>query len=349
MGKKKKEPEVKLPSIKQLPSGAWHTRVLIGERRVSITKDTYEACVSEYLALKHGVLEANKKRSKKQKTLSEAVTEYIDARVGLRSPSTIAGYRKDAKNTFRQAMSWNVYTTSDAKWQDAIRQERKNGRSSKYIRNAWSLMAAAIEEATGTRPKVMLYPKEGKPREFLRPKQIDIFVAAIKGSPAEIPALLALSSLRKSELLALKWENVDFEKQTIKIRGAVVRGESGFVEKPQNKTTKSQRTIPIIPPLMEALAAADRSGEYVVTIGAKAILSRIKKVCTDNGLPNVCLHGLRHSFASLAYHLQIPEMIAAEIGGWDDLATMHKIYTHLAEDDIAERSKQFVDYFSAGK
>ena len=78
-------------------------------------------------------------------------------------------------------------------------------------------------------------------------------------------------------------------------------------------------------------------------------LTRINQVCRANGLPEVGLHGLRHSFASLAYHLQIPEMIAAEIGGWNDLSTMHNIYTHLAQKDIEKRSQDFADYFDSEK
>ena len=57
------------------------------------------------------------------------------------------------------------------------------------------------------------------------------------------------------------------------------------------------------------------------------------------------VHGLRHSFASLAYHLQIPEKIAMEIGGWSDDGTMRKIYTHLAQKDIADRAKDFSNFF----
>ncbi|MGM9550390.1 MAG: tyrosine-type recombinase/integrase [Faecousia sp.] len=56
-------------------------------------------------------------------------------------------------------------------------------------------------------------------------------------------------------------------------------------------------------------------------------------------------HGLRHSFASLAYHLGIPEKIAMEIGGWEDSKVMHDIYTHLAKKDIAKRSQEFSDFF----
>ena len=75
------------------------------------------------------------------------------------------------------------------------------------------------------------------------------------------------------------------------------------------------------------------------------IYRQINRVCAANGLPKVGNHGLRHSFASLAYHLGIPEKIAMEIGGWEDSKVMHDIYTHLSKKDIAKRSQQFSDFF----
>ena len=85
MGRKKKEPGVKLPAIKQLPSGSWRTRIYIDGRTVSITKDTYDECAAEYLALKNGIVRAQKKAAK-GKTLEIAINEYINSREGLRSP-----------------------------------------------------------------------------------------------------------------------------------------------------------------------------------------------------------------------------------------------------------------------
>lgn len=346
MGRKKKQPQIRLPKIEQLPSGQYHTRVLVDGRRLSITKDTHEECVAEYLALKHGVMETKANGRRQHKTLEAAVDEYIAAREGKRSPATIYGYKKDKRNTFQSVMKADVFTTTDAQWQAAINAEKKLGRSPKYIKNAWSLMSASIEAATGRRPNVMLFPDEKNEREFLEPDEIDIFVAAIKGRPVEIPALLCLSSLRRSEFLALTWDKVDLEKKVIYIQGATVRGDAGLTYKKQNKSDKSRRVVPIIPPLLAALQAVESKQGPVVTISGDACLDQVKKICKSNGLPTVCLHGLRHSFASLAYHLQIPEMIAAEIGGWNDLGTMHKIYTHLAKKDIAERSQQFLDYFT---
>lgn len=345
MPKKKKEPEIKLPKIEQLPSGAWHTRVLIENRRVSITKDSYDECVAEYLAMKHGVIEAKAAPGKRGKTLGDALDKYIADRKGFKSPSTIYAYESYRKQRFQSMMAADVYTTTDDQWQAAIRREAKS-LSPKYIKNVWMLISAAIFEETGRRPRVTLPEKEYNEKPFLDPDQIPVFVNAIKGEPIEIAALLELSSLRRSEMLALTWENIDFANRAIYVRGAKVRGEDGLKLKPQNKTKKSRRPVPMIPPLYDALTAAPKDTEFVVNAATCTLFNRINKICRENNLPEVGMHGLRHSFASLAYHMGIPEMMAADIGGWKDLGTMRKIYTHLAERDIAKRSKEFTDYFT---
>ena len=70
-----------------------------------------------------------------------------------------------------------------------------------------------------------------------------------------------------------------------------------------------------------------------------------EKICRENNLPNVGIHGLRHSFASLAYHLQIPEKIAMEIGGWSDYQTMRKIYTHLSSIDRKKAENKMAEFY----
>lgn len=348
MSRKKKQ-EIKIPNITVLPSGAAHTRVLINGQRISITADSEPECIAKYMALKHGVIEAKTQKKHKKMSLESALTEYIDNRKGFRSPSTIYGYERYKKNTFQSMMNANIFTATDEQWQRAIREERRLGRSPKYIKNAWAFVSAAIFEQTKRRPIVMLYEKEKNERPFLDPDQIDIFVEAIKGMPVEIPALLALSSLRRSEMIALTWDKVDLKKKVIYVQGARVRGEDGLVEKKQNKNDTSRRIIPIIPPLFEALQQSEAHGDYVCTMTGDLTLTRINQICSANDLPEVGIHGLRHSFASLAYHLQIPEKIAMEIGGWKDSDTMHKIYTHLAQKDIANRSQEFSNYFDMEK
>ena len=62
-------------------------------------------------------------------------------------------------------------------------------------------------------------------------------------------------------------------------------------------------------------------------------------------MPPVGVHGLR----SLAYHLQIPEQIAMEIGGWSDIGTMRKIYTHIAQQDMERYKTKLQDFFKKCK
>ena len=173
---------------------------------------------------------------------------------------------------------------------------------------------------------------------------------AIKGDKAEIPALLAISSLRQSEILGLRWDAVDLEKGVIYIRETAVRDEDGnLVRKATTKNSASRRTVPMIAPLREALQSATRSGDYVVTLKENTIRRHYKAACERAGVPYVRAHGLRHSFASLCHHLNVDEMTAMKIGGWADLGTMKGIYTHLTEADIAKRGKQFTAFFESSK
>ena len=63
-------------------------------------------------------------------------------------------------------------------------------------------------------------------------------------------------------------------------------------------------------------------------------------------LPMVGTHGLRHSFASLAYYLEVPEKVTMEIGGWADDQTMRRIYTHIAQADVKRYEQAFSGFFA---
>lgn len=342
----KKNVDLNIPKITQLPSGSYTTKVMVDGVRYTITKETAEECAAEATAIKYRAKEAKKKEKTKSMSLFDAIDTYIESRRGSASPTTLYGYERYKANCFQSMMKCDIFTTTDEQWQAAIRRESKE-HAPKYVANAWGLVRASIVEYTGRTPRVNLPAKEKNERPYLEPEQVKIFVEGVKGDPVEIAALLALSSLRRSELKALTWDCINLEKKTISVKGAMVYAgkESGMVHKKQNKTATSNRIVPIIPPLEDALRNAERTGDYVVPQGGTCLFKRINAVCAANGLPQVGVHGLRHSFASLAYHLQIPEKIAMEIGGWSDDGTMRKIYTHLAQKDIADRAKDFSNFF----
>lgn len=336
---------MKIPKPVQLPSGAWSVRIMLDGKRHCITRATEKEALAEAVALKTGQ-KALRNTSPRDKTLAQAIDEYIDARRNILSPSTIRGYKIIRENRFQSVMGKRIGSITPSQWQSIVNAEARFF-SPKTLKNSWGFISSVIHEATGETVNVRLPQVIRKDKAFLEPQQIPAFLAAIKGTRSEIPALLALSSLRLSELLALRWEDVDLKKRLLYVNGAAVLNEDNvLVRKKETKNASSRRTVPIIQPLYDALIKCeDRSG-LIVTITSQGIYHGINKACTTAGLPNVGIHGLRHSFASLAYHLQIPEKIAMQIGGWSNDATMRKIYTHIASHDAEYYKTAFSSFFS---
>ena len=120
-----------------------------------------------------------------------------------------------------------------------------------------------------------------------------------------------------------------------------------MVFKNQNKSEESSRNVPIlIPELKQAIERDRKPFGPVMSCSRSYFLDHVHRICQENNITDVTIHGLRHSFASLAYHLQIPEQIAMEIGGWSDLSTMRKIYTHIAKKDISRYQTAMFDFYN---
>lgn len=336
---------MKVPKAKQLPSGSWRVQVRIGEKRVSITEPTEKACIARALAVQQELL-APVDRSQKP-TLTVAIDHYIEARQNILSPATIRGYRTIQKNRFQTAMNKRVNDISDKEWQRLINAEAKLC-SSKTLKNAWGLVSSVISDEMGEAPSLTLPQVVSDPRKFLEPDQIKIFLEAAKGTKYEIAALLALHSLRCSEILALTWDNIDLENNVIHVRGAVVQDEnSSYTYKKENKNGTSRRDVPIMIPRLQSLVeSSPQATQRIITACPLTIRTAINKICKENNLPEVGIHGLRHSFASLAYHLRMPEKVAMQIGGWSNDATMRKIYTHVSQKDVLNYQNAMTSFYS---
>lgn len=343
---RKGKENMKIPSARKLPSGSWFIRVQVDGETISITKPTEKEAIAEAMNLKARLKEAARSGGKDQ-TLRQAIDAYIDTRRNVLSPATIRGYMIIRNNRFPTVMDKRLSTIRSDKWQALVNLEARSV-SAKTLRNSWGFISSVLHEATGQTVTVRLPQVIPNERDFLDASQIPVFIQAIKGERVEIAALLALSSLRRSEILALTWDDVDLKNRVLRITAATVPDESGvMVRKAETKNTTSRRTVPIIDPLYAALSAVKRKSGPVVTMSTSGMYKRINALCERNGLPQVGVHGLRHSFASLAYHLQLPEKIAMQIGGWANSQTMHKIYTHVSQRDLDQAAIKFTSFFSA--
>lgn len=342
---------MKVPAPRKLKSGTWFIQLRLGGESISVSARTKKECITQaqYIKAEYkaGKRQRVEKAEKQTPTLSEAIDRFIESRDNILSPLTVRGYRIIQKNRFQSTMCRCIDKIDPKEWQAIVNAEAKKC-APKTLKNAWGFIRSVINEATGAFPPEVCLPAQlrgNKP--FLLPEQITVFVEAVKDTKYAIPCYLALHSLRASEIEGLRWENIPNNPDFITVSGAVVLDEHNRkVEKKQNKSRASTRNVPImIPELREALERERKPQGKIMPYHQNSLRYGIRKICEANGLPNVAIHGLRRSFASLAYHLNIPERITMEIGGWDDPQTMHKIYIYIAQADIKRYNTKMMDFF----
>ena len=332
---REKEKKLKIPAPRQLPSGSW--TVQLRREGVNVTEPTEEACRTKALAIRAGFIEQESKLPRQ--TLGELLDKYIERRL-VRSPSTLRGYYGIRRNAFPAYMDKDIRSIN---WPQAIDAESKRV-AKKTLHNEISLVAAAFKEFKIPFDPVDIgaIPKTVTP--WLDYDQILVFVDLIRGTPVELPALLALHSLRRSEIFALRMEDIDRKSETIRVSGSTVYADDGsWIHREENKSALSQRVVPIvIPRLLELLQ--DHTGSMCPCNDNTR--RRINRICAAHDLPEVGFQGLRSSFASLAYHLGWPEEETMRVGGWSNWKTVHDHYLRLSEKDLSRSAKKMRKFYS---
>ena len=330
--------EVRVP-VPTKRGNKYVAQVSIGGGRVFVSGDNEDEYYAKARAAKSGLIEMKKAAPKL--TLGTAIDNYIKDNDAVLSPSTINAYKSYRKTRFKAFMDEDV---SAINYQQMINEESKLVKP-KTVRNAWRLVTAALAHAKVPFCPINLPPKCKVQRPWLDYQQIELFCKAIYGKPYELGALLALNGLRRSELLHLTADDIDTEHGLIFVRGASVVGTGNkLVDKNTNKTSSSTRTVHIVIPRLNELLNG-QTGRLVIT-NPTTLYALVNKLCVKNKLPEVGVHGLRHSFASLAYHLKWSEATTMREGGWSNTDTVHRIYTHLASQDANADIKRMQDFFT---
>lgn len=338
----KQKDEIRVPEPKKTPSGRY--RIQLRAEGESVTEDTPALAVAKARAIRAGFIEQKKKTGAKL-SLGDAIDTYISNTDNLFSPATKRGYSIIRRNRFQSYMDVDIKTFTD--WQAMVNEEKKLC-STKTLHNAWGLVSAVLNFNKITPPKVKLSQVIVPDQPWLTYEQIPLFCKAIYGEPCELGALLALSSLRRSELCAVTPDHVAVDGSSVLVSGAIVPDENNtFVHKDENKTQQSRRTVPVfIPRLRELLCAMDRDCDFIVSMHPDTLRKRVNAICKKAGLPEVGLHGLRRSFASLGHHLGLSEQEVMAIGGWEDYQTVHKHYLKLSAKDHLRGHKKMERYYT---
>ena len=154
--------------------------------------------------------------------------------------------------------------------------------------------------------------------------------------------------LRRGEILALRWADIDFERRVLAVTGTIHR-HSGKLHRDAPKTESSRRLLPLIDTLAAALlehkarqdAEREKLGDgwvvldLVFTTGHGTaiephnLFDHFKAALRKAGLPDMRFHDLRHSCASILLAQNVHPRVIMEILGHSEIGTTMNLYAHV--------------------
>lgn len=287
-----------------------------------------------------------------------------------------SGVTQGQKQNYYHTIEWwkeqfAPYSISDVRADDierALLWMQENGYAARTINFYRSVITQIMERAVGRAIQVnpaklvqlsgMGQPAE-KRRALTEEEQQWIWDTPHRAQPAAI--IMMLSGLRRGELSALTWADVDTVNQTITVNKTVEYPPDGKAYiRNMTKSAAGMRVVYIPRKLADYLDTLPRSNllvypsasgrmmtasawkavwqSYMAELNRKygqrtpADLERMKKPGRhklDMTIPPITLHWLRHTFCTLMYFAGVDAVQACAQMGHADVTTTLKIYTHL--------------------
>lgn len=234
-----------------------------------------------------------------------------------------------------------------------IAAKRDEGKAVKSVLNYLGLLHAIFSQAVKrewcARNPVALADKPRTVRRdpdirFLNAEELDALLAATPDDPlGRLEGLIyltaAMTGMRRGELLALRWQDVDWENQLIRVRRNYTKGEFGTP-----KSRRSSRTVP----LAERVAVGLRdhfeqsgfTGDLDLVFGRpdsgsvldpSKLRKRFKAAARRANLRPVRFHDLRHTFGTRMASAGAPLRAVQEWMGHSDYRTT-SLYADYAPD-----------------
>lgn len=335
-------------NARKLPSGRWQSKVYVGivdgkKQYKTVTEDTRKECMIKAAQVK---ADAEADKGTPKITVDQAVEKYIDAKRGVLSPATVAGYTSKLKLYIAPypiaACRLDHLTSQKVQaWISDI----SAGRSRKTVANAYGLFSGAVRMF---RPKADLDVRmpQGKRYEGYVPSTEEVLVvlqAARDWDERLYRACLlsAFGTLRRGEISALTADDV--HGTYIHVEKDMVKDEYGRWVVKLPKTTDSVRDVQLPAWILDAMPKAGPLVDYVPDEITKWFGRAVKKA----GLPHFRFHDLRKHAVSLMATQGVSMASIKEIGGWSNLNTPQQIYIKALSDAHKREMKQYIGHLEA--
>lgn len=295
-------------------------------------------------------------------TVEGYLQEWLSTIVAQRvRPNTLAAYRLNVDKYLVPGLGKRPLGQLTARevrlFLDRLTAQGTGARTVRYVHGT---LRAALEDATREEilaknvAKLVRPPTPAKPeRHPLGVDEIRTFLKSTRGERLHaMYVVLAMLGLRRSELLGLRWEDVDFEAGTLAVRRGLHRID-GHLRVMPAKTARSRRTIPLPTTVERALRAHNRTQNderrslaerwpdsgfvFTTQIGTPIdpdnCSKMVRAALRRSGLRPVRMHDFRHGVVSVLLGLGVPPRTVMEIAGHTALEMTMNVYAHVTLDD----------------
>jgi len=185
-------------------------------------------------------------------------------------------------------------------------------------------------------------------RELPDDKDIEIVKQSLDETFGLFPYLILYTGCRRGEALALTYEDIDFENNTIDINKVVVfeYGKPKIYNRAKSKD--GIRSIPLLIPLKNALNKT-KTGYIFNNNGEPLTLSQFnmlwRKYTKASGV-NLTPHQLRHAFATICFDAGLTPKDASRILGHSKIELTLDVYTHIKQSRTQETAQMLNDFLN---
>ena len=354
-------------SYRQRLDGRWECRITIQGRQRSVYAKTFKECQRKVADAKRRA-EQGLPVADERLTVSRFLDDWLASAGKSVRPRTLTRYELDVRRHIKPVLG-NIKLTklTPRLVQNLLNQKLEEGLSPASVRHLRAVLSRSLGQAerwgliARNPARLVSSPRQKRPEiRALSTEEVKQFLDALGEDHWQSFYLVLLMGLRISEALGLRWQNLDFEKQTLSITHQLQWNRGGGWELVEPKTEQSRRTLRLPEAVTGALRAHRRrqledkliSGSkwqennlvFPSAIGTPNKRENIhrrsfKPLLIRSGLPDIRFHDLRHTTGTfLTLQGVPPRVIMAKLGHSQLSTTM--AYSHILpamQEEVAEK------------
>ncbi len=361
-----------MASIKKRPNGTFQATVFVGRDANGkqlfkyITKPTEKECKAAARKLEQEI-EDKKFIDTGKVRLAAWVDEWIELNRGRLSPSTIVLYKYYSKAHYKPYFGdMKLSQVNEIHIRRFMAEKLKTLKPSTVRKLLFVLNKILREILKDKNPCKDVTPptKDDFKPHVITEEEFDQIHNAVRGTPDEpIVLLSAWCGLRRGEIFALKWDDINWDKELIRIDESRCITDEGVYTDKDPKSDNGFREV-IVPTELMNLLKELRKSQSIMEIKVKTKKNKVEsenkpelriwrnrpdnysnhwaKLVATKKMPKVRFHDLRHYHASWLYNHDIPDQYAAKHLG-HDILILKSIYQHLGlskEREIDDKIRQ---------